>query len=44
MSGKRYTEEIRIEAANQMVDRSYSDSSAASRMGTATKSLYEWTC
>ena len=44
MSGKRYTEEFKIEAVKQVVDRGYSDSSASSRMGTVTKSLYEWIC
>jgi transposase len=42
MSGKRYTEEFKIGAVKQVVDRGYSVSSVASRLGVTTKSLYEW--
>ena len=42
MSGKRYTEEFKIEAVKQVVDRGYSVSSVAVRLGVSTKSLYEW--
>ena len=42
MSGKRYSEEFKIEAVKQVVDRGYSVSSVASRLGITTKSLYEW--
>jgi len=42
MSGKRYTEEFKIEAVRQVVDRGYSVSSVARRLGMTTKSLYAW--
>jgi transposase len=42
MSGKRYTEEFKIEAVKQVVDRGYSVYSVAERLGISTKSLYEW--
>ena len=42
MSGKRYTEEFKIGAVKQVVDRGHSVSSVASRLGVTTKSLYEW--
>jgi len=42
MSGKRYTDEFKIEAVGQVVDRGYSVSSVAGRLGISTKSLYEW--
>ncbi|NWF39753.1 transposase [Mariprofundus sp. NF] len=42
MSGKRYTEEFKIEAVKQVVDRGYSVSSVSKRLGITTKSLYEW--
>jgi len=42
MSGKRYTEEFKIGAVNQVVEQGYSVSSVASRLGITTKSLYDW--
>ena len=42
MSGKRYTEEFKIEAVRQVTDRGYSVSDVADRLGVTTKSLYEW--
>ena len=42
MSGKRYSEEFKIEAVKQVVDRGYSVYSVADRLGISTKSLYEW--
>lgn len=42
MSGKRYTDEFKIAAVNQVVDGGYSVASVASRLGVTTKSLYEW--
>ena len=42
MSGKRYTDEFKIEAVRQVVDGGYSVASVASRLGITTKSLYEW--
>ena len=42
MSGKRYTEEFKIEAVKQVTDRGYSVLYVAERLGVTTKSLYEW--
>jgi len=42
MSGKRYSEEFKIEAVRQVVDRGHSVYSVANRLGIATKSLYDW--
>jgi transposase-like protein len=42
MSSKRYTEEFRIEAIRQVVDRGYSIAEVADRLGTTTHSLYVW--
>ena len=42
MSGKRYTEEFRVEAVRQVTDRGYSDPEVAKRLGVTTKSLYGW--
>ncbi len=41
-SGKRYTEEFRIEAVKQVTDRGYSVADVAERLGTTTHSLYAW--
>jgi len=40
MSGKRYSEESKIEAVKQVVDRSHSLASVATRPGIITHSLY----
>lgn len=42
MSGKRYPEESKIEAVKQVVDRSHSLASVATRPGIITHSLYAW--
>lgn len=42
MSGKRYPEEFKIEAAKQVTNRGYKISDVASRLGITTKSLYAW--
>lgn len=42
MSGKRYTEEFKIEAIRPVVDRGYSIAEVADRLGTTTHSLYAW--
>lgn len=42
MSGKRYSEEFKIEAVGQVTDRGYSVSEVATRLGITTKSLYDW--
>ena len=42
MSKKRYTEEFKIEAVKQVVDRGYSVADVAKRLGTTTHSLYAW--
>jgi len=41
-SGKRYTEEFKIEAVKQVTDRGYSVAEVAERLGTTTHSLYTW--
>ena len=41
-SGKRYTEEFRIEAVKQVTERGYSVAEVAERLGTTTHSLYAW--
>ncbi|MGF6477644.1 transposase [Pantoea dispersa] len=40
MSGKRYSEEFKIEAVKQVVDRGHSVSSVATRLDIITHSLY----
>ncbi|HFQ8571813.1 TPA: IS3 family transposase [Escherichia coli] len=42
MSGKRYPEEFKTEAAKQVVDRGYSVASVATRLDITTHSLYAW--
>ena len=42
MSNKRYTEEFKIEAVRQVIDRGYSIAQVAKRLGTTTHSLYAW--
>ncbi len=39
-SGKRYTEEFKVEAVKQMTERGYSVADVAERLGTTTHSLY----
>ena len=38
----RYTEEFKREAVSQVLERGYSVSSVATRLGISTKSLYDW--
>ena len=40
MSSKRYTEEFKIEAVRQVVERGHSVADVASRLGMTTHSLY----
>jgi transposase len=42
MTGKRYTEEFKIEAVKQVTERGYSVADVAERLGTTTHSLYAW--
>lgn len=42
MSGKRYTEEFKIEAAKQVTDRGYKIGEVAKRLGVTPKSLHDW--
>jgi len=41
-SGKRYTEEFKIEAVKQVTERGSSVAEVAERLGTTTHSLYAW--
>lgn len=41
-SGKRYTDEFKIEAIKQITERGYSVADVAERLGTTTHSLYAW--
>ena len=43
MSGKRYTEEFKIEAVKQTMDRGYKIGEVAKRLGVTPKSLHDWT-
>jgi transposase len=42
MSGKRYTDELKIEAVRQMTESAYPVKEVAQRLGVTTKSLYDW--
>jgi transposase len=42
MSGKRYTEEFKIQAVKQVTEQGYSIPEVAKRLGLTTKSLYDW--
>lgn len=42
MSGKRYTEEFKIEAIKQVTDRGYKIGEVAERLGVTPKSLHDW--
>ena len=42
MSGKRYTEEFRVKALNQVTERGRPVAEVASRLSVTTHSLYEW--
>jgi len=41
-SGKRYTEEFKIEAVKQVTERGHGIYSVASRLGITHTSLYKW--
>ena len=42
VSGKRYTDEFRIEAVRQVTERGHPVSEVASRLGISIHSLYAW--
>lgn len=42
MSGKRYTDEFKIEAVKQVTERGYSVAEVADQLGITTHSLYAW--
>lgn len=42
MSGKRYTDEFKIEAVKQVTERGHSVTEVAKRLGITTHSLYVW--
>ena len=42
MSGKRYTDEFKIEAVRQITEGCYPVQEVAARLGVTTKSLYDW--
>ncbi len=42
MSGKRYTEEFKIEVVKQVTDRGYPVADVAERLGISQHSLYQW--
>ncbi len=43
MSGKRYTEEFKVEAVKRVTDRGYKIGDVAKRLGVTPKSLHDWT-
>lgn len=42
MSGKRYTEEFKLEAIKQITERGYKIADVAKRLGVTQKSLHDW--
>jgi len=42
MSSQRYSPEFKDEAVRQVIDRGYSVSEVASRLGVSTHSLHKW--
>lgn len=42
MSGKRYTDEFKIEAVRQVRERGHTVVEVAGRLGITTHSLYQW--
>ena len=42
MSGKRYSEEFKIEAVTQITERNYPIGQVSKRLGVTTKILYAW--
>jgi transposase len=42
MSGKRYTDEFKIEAVKQVTERGHAAAEVAARLGVSAHSLYQW--
>jgi len=42
MSGKRYTDEFKLEAVKQITERGYTVADVADRLGVTVHSLYAW--
>ena len=42
MSAQRYTEEFKVKAVNQVLDRGHSVAEVAQRLGVSQHSLYQW--
>ena len=42
MSTKRFTEEFKVEAVGQVVDKGYRVADVAARLGVSQHSLYQW--
>ena len=42
MSGKRFTDEFKLEAVKQVTERGYSVADVSSRLGISDNSLYLW--
>jgi transposase len=42
MSGKRYTDESKIEAVKQVTERGYKIVEVAERLGVSYKSMHDW--
>ena len=42
MSGKRYTEEFKLDAIKQITERGYKIGDVAERLGVTSKSLSDW--
>lgn len=42
MSSKRYTEEFKVEAVKQVIERGHPVAEVASRLGVTTHSMYQW--
>jgi transposase len=42
MSGKRYTEEFKVETVKQVLERGHSAATVAARLGINKHSLYDW--
>ncbi len=42
MSGNRYTEEFKVAAVKQVIDRGHSAAEVAERLGVSVHSMYAW--
>lgn len=42
MSGKRYTEEFKVAAVKQVIDRGHPAAEVAERLGVSVHSIYAW--